>query len=284
MYAQHPRTWRDFHYVYPVVSRRSKGLSIGINLNPDKACNFDCVYCCVNRAAPAPAVTKVDLDVLRAELDRMLDLVKSGGIWAEEPFSGVRGPHRRVNDIAFSGDGEPTTYRHFDKAVQLAAELKKQHGLTDVKLVLITNATVLERPLVQRGLALLDVNHGEVWAKLDAGTEAYYQQIDRTGVSLSKVLRNIRECGRIRPIVIQSLFLNYRGTPTPPGEFEAYLDRLRELQQRACRIKLVQLYTIARPTADKEAVSLTHVELDALVARFREQLPELRAEVYYGVG
>ena len=45
----HTRHFTDFTFVYPVISRRSKGLSIGANLNPDKGCNFDCIYCEVAR-------------------------------------------------------------------------------------------------------------------------------------------------------------------------------------------------------------------------------------------
>src|ERR1041384_5902109 len=52
LFTQHSRSWRENRYVYPVVSRRSKGLSIGVNLNPDKVCNFDCIYCCVDRKTP----------------------------------------------------------------------------------------------------------------------------------------------------------------------------------------------------------------------------------------
>src|SRR6478736_6133962 len=60
-------------FVYAVISQRAHGLSIGINLNPDKCCNFDCAYCEVNRDLPGRDVV-VDLDVLAAELDNLLTL------------------------------------------------------------------------------------------------------------------------------------------------------------------------------------------------------------------
>src|SRR5438309_9954552 len=85
LFRQHPRSWRDNHYVYPVVSRRSGGLSIGINLNPDGACNFDCVYCCVDRTSPK-AVPPVRLDVVRDELHALLAEVTSGSFWDQPPF------------------------------------------------------------------------------------------------------------------------------------------------------------------------------------------------------
>ena len=49
----HPRTHAGNRYVYPVISRRAGGLSIGINLSADKLCNFHCIYCQVDRGEPA---------------------------------------------------------------------------------------------------------------------------------------------------------------------------------------------------------------------------------------
>src|SRR5947209_1206714 len=116
VHRDHRRTFQENLYVYAVVSRRSKGLSIGVNLNPDKVCNFDCVYCQVDRATPGP-VRDVDLPRLRAELDAMLDLIQSGQLFETERFRATPPPLRRLNDIAFSGDGEPTTCPEFLQAV-----------------------------------------------------------------------------------------------------------------------------------------------------------------------
>src|SRR5688572_3220723 len=127
LFTQHPRSWRDNRFVYPVISRRSQGLSIGINLNPDQGCNFDCVYCSVDRTQP-PAVRDVDLVAVRAELDHLLSLAVSGAIWEEAPFDRTPPELRRLNDVAFSGDGEPTSYPAFAEACRLAAELIQWHG------------------------------------------------------------------------------------------------------------------------------------------------------------
>jgi hypothetical protein len=70
-WRRHERGWADNRYVYAVVSRRSGGLSVGVNLNPDKGCNFDCIYCQVDRTIP-PVVRTVDLDRLATELDLVL--------------------------------------------------------------------------------------------------------------------------------------------------------------------------------------------------------------------
>lgn len=283
IFASHARRWEDFHYVYPVISRRSGGLSIGVNLNIDKACNFDCIYCCVDRSVP-PVRRDVDLRQIRAELARMVDLATSGKIWTQEPFTNVPPRLRRINDIAFSGDGEPTTYTRFDEACRLVVDVKEQCQLEDVKIIVITNATMLDKPVVQRGLERLDAHNGEVWAKLDAGTEAYYQLVDQTRFPLRRVLANILACGRTRPVVIQSLFMQVHGEPAPDGEFNAYLDRLDELLHDRCQIKLVQLYTTARWTAQPWVSALTDTQLDRLASRLRARFPSLPAQVYYGVG
>ncbi len=280
VFANHDRRWQDFHYVYPVVSRRSGGLSIGINLNIDKACNFDCVYCCVDRSVE-PVRLDVDLKQVHTELERMLELVTTGKLWRESPFTEVAPAYRRVNDIAFSGDGEPTAYPHFDQACQIAVQLKRQCGLADVKIVVITNATMFNRSSVRRAFRLLDENQGEIWAKLDAGTEPYYHLIDRTRFPMKKVLEHILTCGRTRPIVVQSLFMQVNGEPVPDSEFDAYLHRLQDLRTHGCQIKEVQLYTTARRTAEAYVTPLTDQHLDRLACRFRQLLPDMPLGVYY---
>src|SRR5437763_6556886 len=175
VHRDHRRTFQDNVYVYAVVSRRSKGVSIGVNLNPDKVCNFDCVYCQVDRKTP-PVVRDVEVPRLLQELEEMLDLVASGELFEHERFRQTPPALRRLNDIAFSGDGEPTTCPEFLEVVQSVAAIKQRRGLDAVKLVLITNATMLHRPRLCEALGILDANNGEIWAKLEAGTEAYYHQ------------------------------------------------------------------------------------------------------------
>lgn len=283
LFASHPRLWQDFEYVYPVLSRRSGGLSIGVNLNIDKICNFHCVYCQVDTHV-APVRVDVDLDQLGRELDWLCGFAASGGIWEVEPFAGAPAKLHRVNDIAFSGDGEPTTFGGFEEACRIASEMKTKHGLEDVKLVTLSNMTMAHKENVQRGLGILEANGGELWAKLDAGTDDYYAKVDRSGVKLDRIVENILLSGKRHPLAIQSLLMRLHGEATPVAEFEAYLDRVGQLLEGGCQIKLVQLYTIARDTAESYATPLTKAELDDLAARFTARFPQTEVDVYYGVG
>lgn len=280
-HLDHRRIWLDFDYCYPVLSRRSKGLSLGVNLNPDKVCNFDCVYCEVDRTTP-PKRRDIDLDQLEREMDALLELATSGRIWELPPFDRTPAEQQRINDLAFSGDGEPTTAPEFLPAVERLAQLKWRRGLHDVKMVLITDASRLQAREVVQALDVLAANHGEIWAKLDAGSEGYYREIARTQVPFARILENLEITARLRPITIQSLFLEWKGSGPGTDEIAAYCGRLDQILRMGGRIEAVQLYTVARPTPEREARPLKAAALDAVAAQVKDALPALPLEVYYG--
>ena len=278
-YRDHPRDWRENAYVYPVISRRSGGLSIGINLNPDTACNFDCVYCQVDRTG-TPRVGEVDVGRLGGELSQMIADVQSGALFEDPAFTDVAVERRRIRDFAFSGDGEPTTCKHFRESVELVARLRHEAALDHAKIVLITDACYLTKPDVVVALAILDQNNGEIWAKLDAGTEAYYQRVNRPNHPLRHVIENIIAAARARPIVIQSLFMRLHGQEPVRAELTAFCDRLNEITMAGGRIDYVQVYTVARRPAESYVTALTDAEVDRIRDLVHERT-SLRAEPYY---
>jgi wyosine [tRNA(Phe)-imidazoG37] synthetase (radical SAM superfamily) len=290
LHADHARLFEGNRFVYPVLSRRSGGISIGVNLNPDKICNFDCIYCQVDRTRQSET-RFVETDQLLDELRTTLDLVLSGVIYETEKFRHVPPHLRRLNDIAFSGDGEPTTYKNFDEIIAACATVKREAEAspqppapgpqTPIKLVLITNASMFHRPHVRRGLEILDENNGEIWAKLEAGTEAYYQLVDRTPIPFHQILDNITTAARVRPLVIQALFMRVHGEPTPQEELEAFCDRLNEITAAGGRLKLVQIYTIARRPTEGYVAPMDDAQVDAIVALVKKRTA-LPAIGYYG--
>ena len=252
---------------------------MGVNLNPDKVCNFDCIYCQVDRATQSETQF-VELDALVAELREVLNGVATGEIYETAKFRDTPPELRRLNDIAFSGDGEPTTYRNFDTIIETCAALKRELGLDDVKMVLITNASMFHRPHVRRGLEILDENNGEIWAKLDAGTAEYFKLIDRTPISFTQVLENITSAARVRPLVIQSLFMRVAGAGPAPTEIEAYCERLQEIVVAGGKLSLVQIYTVARRPAEGFVAPLADAEVDAIAHRVREHVGVPAASFY----
>ncbi len=266
--------------MYPVLSRRSEGISIGVNLNPDKVCNFDCIYCQVDRTTQSETQF-VETRQLLEELEQTLRLVPSGELFEHPQFKDTPPALRRLNDIAFSGDGEPTTYRNFDEIIEACADLKRRLGLEAVKMVLITNASMFHRPHVQRGLAILDQNNGEIWAKLEAGTAEYFKLVDRTPIPFQQILDNITAAAKVRPIVIQALFMRVSGEPPSQAELEAFCDRLNEITGGGGKLKLIQVYTVARRPTESYVAPLSDAEVDAIVELVRRRTG-LEATAYYG--
>ena len=280
LFDAHLRTFAGNCYVYPVLSRRAGGISIGVNLNLDQICNFHCIYCQVDHNKPLET-DLVDLIRLADELDRTVELVTSGRIFEGPQFRNTPLPLRRLNDIAFSGDGEPTSFANFGRAVEVCAEVRRRHALNDVKLVLITNASLLHRPKVRQALTTLDANGGEIWAKLDAGTEDYYRLVARSAVPWRQILDNLREAAIVRPIVIQSLFMRIHDQPPSSEELEAYCDRLKEILAGGGRIKLVQVHTVARKPAEPWVAALGNAEVDAIAEQVRRRT-NLPVAAFYG--
>ncbi len=281
-FRQHDRSFADHRYVYPVISRRSGGVSVGINLNPDKVCNFDCIYCQVDRQSPG-GDPFVNVPQLQQELRETLQWICDGRLFELPRFSQTPDSLRELKDIAFSGDGEPTTYRNFDQIVAVCGELKQQLVDPSVKMVLITNASMFHRPYVERALEILDRYNGEIWAKLDAGTEEYFKKVDRTNIPFRQILVNIRNAARRWPLVIQSLFMRINGQGPSVEEVEAYCRQLCWVQQEQGHIRYVQVYTVARRPAEPYVTPLTDVEVDAIRDRViaRTGLP---AVSYYAAG
>jgi len=273
-----PRDFLDNRFVYVVVSARARGLSVGVNMNPDMKCNFNCVYCEVHRDQGAPRETELDVEVMAAELKKTLEFVLSGRLRERPWYHTLPDELLTLRHVAFSGDGEPTFAPRFVEALQSVVHVRALGGFPFFKLVLITNSTGLDQPAVQEGLRYL-TRSDEVWAKLDGGTQAYLNKVDRADVPIQKILQNILMLARQRPVVIQSLFPAINGEEPPLEEVEQYALRLKELREGGAQIPLVQIYSATRPTPNS---SCGHLPLKSLsrIAQTVRQVAGLKAEVF----
>lgn len=267
-------------YIYPVVSRRSEGLSIGVNICG--RCNFSCVYCQVLGETPdqheKASVRSIDPERLEKELREVLFMVLDGTLFEDEPFKSTPPEKRRLNDIALSGDGEPTLSPQFSEVVALLVKIREEF-LSDpkyseyfqrngpFKLVLITNATALHVKHVARSIQILLENGGEIWAKLDAGTGEFYEKISRSRVPFERILHNLSETAQIHPIVIQSLFLCDHGKIPSEEEIGQYIERIREILRAGGRIRSLQIYTVARNPPDPNIRALSREQVEQIASR-----------------
>lgn len=272
-----PRDMLDQRFVYTTISPRAGGLSVGINLAPGKACEFNCVYCEVDHTLP-PRDQALDINVMVQELESTMNLVHSGQIALRPMYQRLPAPLLTLKHVALSGDGEPTLSPQFADAVYAVVHMRALGKFPFFKLVLLTNATGLDRPEVQEGLRYFTATD-EIWAKFDAGSQEYMQRVNKTDFPLEKVVENIMFWAKKRPIVIQSLFPAINGAAPTPAEIEQYATRLAEMKRLGAQIPLVQIYSATRPTANSECGHLPLRTLSSIAQTVR-RVADLRAEIF----
>ena len=262
----HDRDNAAFTYVYPVVSRRARGVSIGVNLNPDNTCNFRCIYCQVPGLIPGNG-PHIDLPRLEFELRAQLDDVLHGDFMTTRVPEGSQ----RLNDVAFSGNGEPTTSPDFGAAVDVVLDVLRDVGiLGQVKVVLITNGSRTDRADVEPALRRLGQHRGEIWFKLDSATQSGAQVVNSSNAPLEARVQRLRRVAVVCPTWVQSCFFAMDGQPPSPTELDAYVALLALLAAEQVPLEGVLLYGIARQSYQPEAPRLTALDsawFDALATR-----------------
>jgi len=251
-----------------VLSQRAKGLSIGINFNPDKRCNFNCAYCEVNRDVPG-GDARVDLTRLSAELEELLQSTFQHRLRELPYFRAVPDELLELKSVALSGDGEPTLSPQFAEIIREVVHARSCGRFPFFKLVLLTNTAGLDHIEVRAGLELL-TSKDEIWAKLDAGSQAYMDMVNHGDLRLDKVLSNILQVGRARPIVIQSMFPAIDDQEPPAKEIDLYVRRLLDLKKRGAQISLVQIYSAHRPPHHPNCSHLKLKSLSRIAQRVRD--------------
>jgi wyosine [tRNA(Phe)-imidazoG37] synthetase (radical SAM superfamily) len=265
----HDRDAAGLEYVYPVLSRRARGVSIGINLNPNKACNWRCIYCQVPGLVRGSG-PEIDLERLERELHDFLAGVVHGN-WMEEH---VPEGSRRLADVAFSGDGEPTTSKQFAASVETLGRVLASFGLVgELESVLITNGSLVHRPEVLRGLEALRAIGGSVWFKLDGGTPAARERMNDVKLTDERLEENLALCARACPTRIQTIVLAQDGRAPSAQEQDAYLRTLERALAAGVPLVDVLLYGLERESHQPEAPRLSKLPvewLESFAARIRE--------------
>jgi wyosine [tRNA(Phe)-imidazoG37] synthetase (radical SAM superfamily) len=267
----HRRDSAELTYLYPVLSRRSGGVSIGVNLNPNNACNWQCRYCqvpdLVRGAAP-----EIDLARLRQQLSTLLGAITAGTFFNR--FD-VPDDCRRVCDIAISGNGEPTSSLAFPAVIDLIGVAAGEAGLLGhIKLVLITNGSLIRRSHVRAGLIRWSALGGEVWFKIDSATSAGLQRINRVGRSPAAMAQDLATCAELCPTWIQTCLFQLDGEAPSGVERQAYVDFLAARLQAGITLRGVMLYGLARPSLQAEASRLSPLSAEWMES-FAERLREL---------
>ncbi|TAJ18370.1 MAG: radical SAM protein, partial [Planctomycetota bacterium] len=241
---------------YAVVSRRARGVSVGVNLQPNNACNWHCVYCQV----PGLFVGKsppVELAALERELAQLLGEIESGAFFEAH---GLAGP-RELRDLAFAGNGEPTASPQFAEAVDVALAARARLAQRPLPpLRVITNGSLVAVPRVEAALRKLAAHGGEAWFKLDSATDAGLERFNRASTTAAKQFANLERCCAALPTWIQTCVFALDGAPPSDAE----LDALERAYATAAAWKSpprgVLLYGLARPSMQADAPRVARVD------------------------
>jgi histidinol dehydrogenase len=243
--------------VYPVYSRRSGGLSVGINLYPDKKhCQFDCPYCEI-----FPFSNQVEFSIEQMEKDLRFVIKKK------------KKENIPIQDICFSGNGEPSLSPDFPEALNLAGCIQREIAQA-AELVLITNGTGLFSDRIFSLLKTAVINSElNIWLKLDAGTEDWYKEINRSKISFKDITEKIKEFTACAPVTIQTMLCVIDGKSPPLKEAQAWVELVTELALGSSSgggLRKVQIYGKARPSPEDpktSALSIKYLEERAVLLK-----------------
>jgi wyosine [tRNA(Phe)-imidazoG37] synthetase (radical SAM superfamily) len=269
--SDHNRDVSGMKYIYPVVSRRAGGVSIGINLNINNACNWRCIYCQVpnlTRGTPPP----IEVEVLARELRSFLTYALHGDFMSRY----IAEEYRQLKDIAFSGNGEPTSAKEFPDVLLLVEKVLREFNLLNehhenaIKIRLITNGSLMDKPTVLNSMKHLAKCNGEVWFKLDAGTKAGIARINDVTLNPQSHIERLKHCAEVCPTFIQTCMFEIDGEPPKESDFTAYLALISQVKHL---VRGVHLYGLARPSYQAEAPRLSrlsHAALESIANRIRQ--------------
>ena len=253
----HSRELSGLKYIYSVVSRRAGGLSIGINLNVNNACNWQCIYCEIpnlTRGSPPP----IELDVLENELRFFLHEIIHGDYMEKN----VAIEDRHLKDIAFSGNGEPTSAEEFPQVILIVKKILQEFDLLHkIKIRLITNGSLMHQASVIKSVEMLKEMNGEVWFKVDAATEESIKTINQVNLKPHQILERLKNSANVCPTFVQTCIFSINGNGPSEKDINAYIELINEVKSN---IQGVHLYGLARPSLQPQAKNLGRIDEEVL--------------------
>jgi wyosine [tRNA(Phe)-imidazoG37] synthetase (radical SAM superfamily) len=253
----HSRELSGLKYIYSVISRRAGGLSIGVNLNVNNACNWQCIYCEIpnlTRGIPPP----IELDLLEQELRFFLNEI----IYGDYMEKNVSLEDRHLKDIAFSGNGEPTSADEFPEVISIIEKILSEFNLLHkIKIRLITNGSLMHQTSVIKCVGMLKEMNGEVWFKVDAATEESIKTINQVNLKPHQILERLKNSANVCPTFIQTCIFTIDGKGPSKKDIDAYVELINEVKGI---IQGVHLYGLARPSLQPQAKNLGRIDEEVL--------------------
>jgi wyosine [tRNA(Phe)-imidazoG37] synthetase (radical SAM superfamily) len=241
-------------YVYVARSRRSGGLSLGVDLTPQGHCSFSCVYCQASHPPLDNPELAVDTDRLRQEL-----LAKLRTEAASE-----------LRDLVLAGSGEPTSVPNAAAALEaIRAACDEASFLLPRRI--FTNGRHLAQPAVFEALLAWAAWGGELWVKLDAIRSGAFEAINGRRFDVPAHLAGIWRLAAATPIGVQTMLLRGPSQPDPAQTIADLGDAMAAALSDGAQIREVHLITLSRVPSDPHSATVLHpVEADELASFGRD--------------
>ncbi len=227
-------------YLFGPVNSRRLGLSQGIDLIPDKVCNFNCIYCEVGRTARLTCERREDFPT--AEIIDEIDAQLADPAAAE------------LDVFTVTASGEPTLHSGIGAVIRHI----KQKVAKPV--AVLTNGSLLHLAEVRRDLLAADL----VIPSLDAAREESYRRINRPAgcIPLEAIVSGLTRFGREFAGEVWLEILLAKGVNDGPEDIDALCRAVAAIAPAR-----VQLNTVVRPPLESFARPLSRSELEAIAGR-----------------
>lgn len=272
-FANHSRDFSGFSVVYPVVSRRSQGVSLGINLNPGGACNYACQYCQVPRHQLDASTKEPTVETVIKELDDLYRFIIEGHLFEVERFADTPNSFRKVVDISLSGDGEPSLYKPL---AELLKEVMARAKDWDLSLQLISNGKGVLRENVADLLDLLRPGKDRIWLKADAWSQSDLEDIYEIKDSISEHQQFLESILERFVCWLQICVYKKNGKILSSVAPEEIGKRILNWNKKFSKLEQIQIYTLARQSFTPGLSALSDDELkkwSQSIAAFLRELP-----------
>ncbi|SNZ02238.1 Wyosine [tRNA(Phe)-imidazoG37] synthetase, radical SAM superfamily [Persephonella hydrogeniphila] len=175
-------------YIFGPVNSRRFGISLGIDLSPEvKSCNFDCLYCELERAKPVPRMrNEADTKEIIAEVK---EYIRKNGY---------------PDVITVTANGEPTLYPKLDALIDRLNYLKGNS-----KTLILSNGSTIKDKKMQEILSKFDI----VKISLDAVDQKTFEKINRVlkGIYVKDIIEGLKEFRKIfkGELIVEILLVRY---------------------------------------------------------------------------
>jgi wyosine [tRNA(Phe)-imidazoG37] synthetase (radical SAM superfamily) len=237
----------NYKFLFGPVPSRRLGLSLGVDLIPQKICSLNCVYCECGRTT--------DLSMERKEFRPVEEIINElDDLLKEKPD---------IDYITFSGSGEPTLYKGIGKVVDFIKSNYPKYSVA-----LLTNSTLLGDKDVQEEIKDVDV----ILPSLDAVSDEIFNKINRpcTEIKSQDVINGLVSfSSKFKGKIWIEIFI-IQGINDEPEELILFKDVLSKI-----RFDKIQLNSLDRPGTEQ---SIKKAELKRLL-EIREFFKPLDSEI-----